>query len=427
MKQIVFLAAIFLFSCSPSKKSAQVITVDDVQRIEAALSNDSTEGRKTFTRGIDKAATFIANEMKQTGLRTFENAPTYLQSFEMQKSVVKNAGGIVDDKPVADANIISFSTNENVSFSDADNYKVVRVHKGDNFRNIVRPLSSSNENMLVLIDTAFSRNFRNLRLAKSALDLQQTNQVFVLTDNADASHYSFNISQQANTVKLANVIGLLPGKTKPNEWVIFSAHYDHLGISKPDSTGDSLYNGANDDASGVTAMLMLAKYFKALNNNERSILFVAFTAEEMGGYGSKYFSDHINADSVIAMFNIEMIGTDSKWGLNSAYISGYEKSDLPKILERNLATTAFKIYPDPYPEQQLFYRSDNATLARKGVPAHTISTSKMDNEPHYHKPSDEIKTLDMKNMTDVIKAIAVSAQSIVNGTDTPTRIDKDGL
>ena len=125
----------------------------------------------------------------------------------------------------------------------------------------------------------------------------------------------------------------------------------------------------------------------------------------------------------MGMFNIEMIGTESKWGKNSAYITGYEKTDMGKILEKNLEGTEFKFYPDPYTDQQLFYRSDNATLARLGVPAHTISTSKMDSEPNYHKVSDELKTLDMDNMAEIIKAIAKSATSIVAGQDTPSRVN----
>ena len=88
-----------------------------------------------------------------------------------------------------------------------------------------------------------------------------------------------------------------------------------------------------------------------------------------------------------------------------------------------MAGSAFQFYPDPYPDQNLFYRSDNATLAKLGVPAHTISTSKMDNEPNYHKPSDQFETIDMDNMTEIIKAIALSSQSIVSGKDTPTRVD----
>lgn len=222
--------------------------------------------------------------------------------------------------------------------------------------------------------------------------------------------------------KANNVIGILPGKSKPNEYVVFSAHYDHLGLGS--SGDDKVYNGANDDASGITAVICLAKYFAALHDNERTIIFVTFTGEEVGGFGSKYFSQGINPNNVVAMFNIEMIGTESKWGKNSAYITGFEKSSFGEILQKNLKGSDFSFYPDPYPSEQLFYRSDNARLAAVGVPAHTISTSKMDSEPNYHKLSDEIGTLNLDNMTEIIKSIAVSSKSIIKGTDTPSRVEK---
>ncbi len=109
-----------------------------------------------------------------------------------------------------------------------------------------------------------------------------------------------------------------------------------------------IYNGANDDAAGITAVITLAKYFKAFKNNECTLIFVAFTAEEIGGYGSQYFSKQLEADKVIAMFNIEMIGTESKWGKNSAYITGYDQSNMGQILVKNLKGTNFTFYPDPY-------------------------------------------------------------------------------
>nr|WP_315174927.1 M28 family peptidase [uncultured Flavobacterium sp.] len=222
--------------------------------------------------------------------------------------------------------------------------------------------------------------------------------------------------------KANNVIGIIPGKSNPNEYVIFSGHFDHLGMKE--SGDDKIFNGANDDASGITAVITLAEYFKKKNDNERTLIFVAFTGEETGGYGSAFFSNSINADEVVAMFNIEMIGTDSKWGKNSAYITGFERSDFGTILQKNLVGSGFNFYQDPYPEQQLFYRSDNARLAALGVPAHTISTSKMDVEPNYHKLSDEISTLDMDNMTEIIKSIAISSQTIISGKDTPSRVPK---
>lgn len=238
------------------------------------------------------------------------------------------------------------------------------------------------------------------------------------------SSYFQTFSAPHTNLPLKNVVGILPGTSKKDEYVIFSGHYDHLGVGKPNAAGDSIYNGANDDAAGTTAVIMLANYFAKQKNNERTLIFAAFTGEESGGFGSQYFSQNFNPDQIMAMFNIEMIGTESKWGTNSAYITGYEKTDMGKILEKNLENTGFKFYPDPYPGQQLFYRSDNATLARLGVPAHTISTSKMDSEKFYHTQEDEIETLDMNNMVAIIKAIAISSTSIVAGKDTPTRITR---
>jgi Zn-dependent M28 family amino/carboxypeptidase len=157
------------------------------------------------------------------------------------------------------------------------------------------------------------------------------------------------------------------------------------------------------------------------------MVFAAFTAEETGGFGATYFSRRFDPAKVAAMFNIEMIGTESKWGKASAYITGFEKTDMGAILQRNLTGTGFRFHPDPYPDQQLFYRSDNATLARLGVPAHTISTSKMDSEKYYHTVDDEIGTLDLENMTAIIEAIARSSTSIVAGKDTPSRVKKEDL
>ena len=250
-------------------------------------------------------------------------------------------------------------------------------------------------------------------------------QPFVISRQRNVAPHAASDSLPANA---SNVIGVLPGKSKPNEYVIFSAHYDHLGInSRKMVNNDSIYNGANDDAAGTTAMIMLAKYYKKMGKNERTLIFVAFTAEESGGFGARYFSKQFDPAQVMAMFNIEMIGTESKWGKNSAFITGYERTNMGELLQKNLTGTNFTFYPDPYPEQQLFFRSDNATLARLGVPAHTISTAKMDQEPHYHKASDEVGTLDLENMTAIIRAIALSARGIVAGKETPSRVDTTAL
>ncbi len=114
----------------------------------------------------------------------------------------------------------------------------------------------------------------------------------------------------------------------------------------------------------------------------------------------------------------------TSFGQNSAFITGFERSDFGTILQKNLNGTAFKFYPDPYPDQNLFYRSDNASLAAVGVPAHTISTDQIDIDKYYHTVKDELSTLDVGNITSTIRAIALSSRSIVSGLDTPTRVAK---
>jgi Zn-dependent M28 family amino/carboxypeptidase len=220
-----------------------------------------------------------------------------------------------------------------------------------------------------------------------------------------------------------NIVGILPGKSKSDEYIIFSAHYDHIGLLTP-VDGDSISNGADDDASGVTAVLTLAQHFKKLKNNERTLVFVAFSAEEIGGYGSKAFARHFKPEKIMAMFNIEMIGKDSKFGPNTAFITGFEKSDFGKILQKNVTGKNFTFHPDPYPEQDLFYRSDNASLAKLGVPAHTISTDQIDSDQFYHTVNDEIETINIQNLVNTITGIINGSGTIIKGTDTPTRIKK---
>lgn len=406
-----------------SQNIDKIINAKEVSRIENVLASDNMQGRKTFTSSIDKAADFIASEFKKSGLKYFDGLTSYKQPFTMKKATTISASGNMDGNAVVAENIVALATDADLNFDESSGFTKVVIGDTSNFFREAFDLIKSNKKYLVLVNTTHANNFQRLkRFNRESFD-DKVPVVFVLT-NENPTSYHFEIKNKITTSSLANVVGVLPGKFKKDEYVIFSAHYDHLGIGKPDATGDSIYNGANDDAAGTTAVIMLANYFSKLNSNERTLIFVTFTAEEIGGFGSQYFSKQIDPEKAVAMFNIEMIGTDSKWGNNSAYITGYERSDFGKILQSNLEGTNFHFEPDPYPKQNLFYRSDNATLAALGVPAHTISTSKMDNEPNYHKQSDEIETLDMNNMAEIIKAIALSSKTIVSGEDAPTRVEK---
>lgn len=430
MKKILLSLSILcigLFSCSP--KIGSIVNVSEVERLEKTLSADNMKGRQLFTPELDKAAEFIAEEFQKSGLEYFGENDSYLQSFSMVQAAPSAISGSLDQEALSLSNVTINSTSASITTNSLADYEVVKVGKDDNFNQLVFPAFRTKKNMIVLIDPAHASSYARLgRNAGRAKFPTEYSQIFILTDNLNPKSLALKVTSQLTEQKLQNVVGVIPGNSLKDEYVVFGAHYDHIGIGRPDSNNDSIYNGANDNAAGTTAVMMLGKYFNKLKDNERTLIFVAFTAEESGGFGSTYFSEQLDPDKVVAMFNIEMIGTDSKWGPNSAYITGYEKSSMGEILQKNLTGSKFHFEPDPYPKQNLFYRSDNRTLAALGVPAHTVSTAKMEeapnDEPNYHKASDEIGTLDMDNMTEVIKAIALSSKTIISGEDTPTRVEK---
>lgn len=401
--------------------------MEETRRIEATLSSDEMQGRRTFTPGIEKAGQFIATEFEKTGLKKLGNSNSYLQSFAMIRPKTTAIKATMNGNTIDPKKISISAVEKSITISEKSGYEIATIARGANFINEWRKMMTSTKNTIVFFDSTHETMM--MRVGQRGGQLYQTQpSVIFVSQNEKPSSFSIEATQEITEMPLSNVVGIIPGKSKANEYVIFSGHYDHLGInSRNMKDNDSIYNGANDDAAGTTAMIMLAKYYKALNQNERTLVFAAFTAEEIGGFGATYFSKQFDPKQVMAMFNIEMIGTESKWGKNSAYITGFDKTNMGEILQKNLEGTGFMFHPDPYPDQQLFYRSDNATLARLGVPAHTISTAKMDQEPHYHKASDEIGTLDMDNMSSIIKAIALSARGIVAGKETPTRVDTSTL
>lgn len=428
MKQLYTTAIIFLLLAGCAvQKSDQIVPQDEITRIIKTLSADDMQGRATFTPGIDKAASFIENEFKKIGLQSLNGEKNFRQEFTVTRILPGAVNVIIDGRNIDAENVLAISDQALLELSSASGVKVIKLTASDKFALRYREILSANLPVLVLVDQAHAAIFKRLqnninlgRIVEKPAD--NSGSVFVLGETI-ATVFTVSSNNIIENLPLFNVAGMIPGKSKEREIVLFSAHYDHLGIIKS-VRGDSIANGADDDASGTTAVIALANYYKKLNNNERTLVFAAFTAEEVGGFGARYFSSKLNPDNVVAMFNIEMIGKESKFGRNAAFITGYELSDFGEILQKNLQGTDFKFHPDPYPDQNLFYRSDNATLAALGVPAHTISTDQIDSDKFYHTVNDEFETLDSSIIWATIKAIALSARSIVAGTDTPKRIPK---
>ncbi|NYF79522.1 M20/M25/M40 family metallo-hydrolase [Granulicella arctica] len=202
-----------------------------------------------------------------------------------------------------------------------------------------------------------------------------------------------------------NAIAILRGSSRPNEVVLLTAHIDHLGVGRADPAKpneDLIYNGADDDASGTTAVLAIAHLLATGPRPARTIVFALFGSEEIGGFGARAFLDHppVAITSIVANLEFEMIGRpDPAVAKDTLWLTGYERSNLGPELAKHGA----HLVKDPHPREHFFERSDNIPLAREGVIAHTVSSFGL--HADYHRPSDELGTIDFAHMTDAIESM----------------------
>ena len=421
--------SIFLNICPAQEK--QITSTENITRILNTLASDDMRGRSALNlNDIAKAADFIAAEFKEIGLNPYIGN-NFRQSFLVNRTNVSQQSVKLGDKTLKDEEFLIVGRLNEPITEKSSGYEKIKIGADDDFSQKFREIVQKNPNKAIIqVDkkhAPFLARFKKIYNRESVVikgqeKTESAPKIFIVADEMPENQ---EIKQTVNSeeFEMFNVAAVLPGKSKPDEYVVISCHYDHIGIL-PAVEGDSIANGADDDASGTTAMIELARYYKKLNNNERTIIFVAFTAEEIGMFGSKYFSNNIDPEKVVAMINIEMIGKDSKFGPNSLYITGYKASNLGQLMQENLKGSAFTFHPDPYTTQNLFYRSDNAVLAALGVPAHTFSTSQIDKDQYYHTVKDEVSTLDINNIKSSIEAIATGAIGIINGTQTPSRVEK---
>jgi hypothetical protein len=213
-----------------------------------------------------------------------------------------------------------------------------------------------------------------------------------------------------------NVIGIIEGADPvlKNEVVLVDAHYDHLGIAMPAAgSTDSIYNGADDDASGTTAVIEIARGIKAGAAPKRTLIFAATTGEEVGLLGTDWYIAHPvrPLDQMIANLEIEMMDRPDSLagGVGKAWLTGYERSTMGDTL----AAHGVPIVKDPRPEQSFFQRSDNIAFARMGIPAHTLSS--FDLHRDYHQADDEVRLANFDHMTGVINAGLAAVRLLSDG------------
>jgi hypothetical protein len=225
------------------------------------------------------------------------------------------------------------------------------------------------------------------------------------------------------TAKVRNVVGLLRGSDPKlkDTYIIVSAHYDHLGMKPEGAEGDRIYNGANDDGSGTVGVIELASALKG-THLKRSVIFMTYFGEERGDLGSSWYGKHpiMPLAKTIANINLEQIGrTDDTEGarVNELSMTGFDYSDLGKMLNISAEKVGIKVTKHPRNSDAFFFRSDNATLAGEGVPAHTVCTAF--EYPDYHKVADTWDKVDYTNEARVLKGVAVGLMDLGNSNTEP--------
>ncbi|MBS1807872.1 MAG: M28 family peptidase [Acidobacteria bacterium] len=252
---------------------------------------------------------------------------------------------------------------------------------------------------------------------------------------------SFTIGGAVEQIPTQNVIGVLPGSDPvlKNEYVAIGAHYDHVGVGAPDAKGDSIYNGADDDGSGTTAVLALAETFAKGPRPKRSLLFIWHCGEEKGLWGSEYFTNHPTVDlkQVVTQLNIDMIGRSKPAGdtnprnrelsgPNEIYVIGSKmmSTELGALSERvnnNFLKLEFNYkYDDPRDPNRFFFRSDHFNYAQKGVPIIFYFDGEHED---YHRPSDHVEKIDFQKMEKVSRTVYATAWELGNAATRP-KIDK---
>lgn len=215
-----------------------------------------------------------------------------------------------------------------------------------------------------------------------------------------------------------NSVGRIEGSDPrmSKDVILLSAHMDHLG-ARPNAPGeDKIFNGADDDASGCTAVIELARVLASGERPKRTVYFAFFGSEEAGGYGSRYFAANLPfpKESFVANLQFEMIGRpDPAVGADELWLTGYELSNLGS----ELAKRGAKIVNDPHPQQNFFQRSDNYTLARQGIVAHTVSSYGLHTD--YHQPSDDVGQVDFAHMTKAINSMIAPVTWLLNSDFRP--------
>lgn len=386
---------------------------ESANEIIALLASDSLQGRGNYTPELQKAADYIEQQFVDAGL---EPLPGY-DHFAIPINFKYHPASLYQ----LSWNGQLTNPNEYLFISAAffqpvfrpGNYLYTEMTAGPDSTGWVKIFNADQPQII-------NFNIQNDSLLKqiNIPSFVPTNSILIVKNKPALQSMKLDLVPESEKV-LMNIVGVIPGKSLANEAIIFSAHYDHL---PPAGAKKDFFNGANDNASGTAALILLARHYTMQNNNERTLVFCAFAGEEIGLLGSQDLVKKMNTKNIIAMINMDMVGI-SKFNNRGFILTGTYRSRLSGVFKKNLDGHDFNMYPDVDTQRNLYERSDNYPFALAGVPAHTIMTAD-DESKCYHQACDEHKNIDMENIVMTVNAIITAASTLIDGTDNPRQRKK---
>ncbi|HEX2846053.1 MAG TPA: M28 family peptidase [Chitinophagaceae bacterium] len=400
----------------PAVDSIPATRVRDIMHV---LAGDSLRGRGNGSADLLKAGEFIANEFREAGLQSLPGLYSLFHPFHPFGGPKNNVRDKLEwnGKPLQENDFLYLPVSPGMySPRQLTDFTIVRV---DSFtKDLLFRFAETDKDLLIWSLPPEKNRLKPEELSIPSGKPKGARLIVYATTPPD----SLQLTAMDAYFRMVeyNIIGVLPGRSRPAECIVFSAHYDHEGTVRKGK--DTIMNGANDNASGTTALLMLARYFALRNDNERTLIFCAFAGEELGLKGSTELAKLLNPEKIKAGINLEMLGVP-QYGKKRVFITGERYSSLPDILSKRLKAAGLKVVREPDEEKMLFMRSDNYPFVDKGIPFHTIMASD-DDDPCYHRPCDEVKRIDVPNLTAIIRAIATASRSLINGEETPGDVIK---
>lgn len=461
-------AGVLAAQSAPSlgQRIAARLRPNDLKADVSFLASDALQGRATPSPGLDMAAEYIAAQFRRAGLEpvgddgyfqtaSYQYVKPDLQGLQFTLGTAKAAeGAVMINEPVAadlqnaPAFKVSLSNAASLDALTADQVrgKVLMVELSpapgaagfQAQRRLMSVAAKLEPAMVVLVRGAAAPGNPNVRpQLRDAGQAAPKAPILTVGDKAivdalaaakpgpmEATVSAHVAAPVLQPVRIRNVVGLLPGSDAQlkDTYVVVTGHYDHLGV-RPNPSGDNIYNGANDDASGASSVIEIANAITAIGEKpRRSIIFMTVFGEEIGGLGARWYTGHpiFPIAKTIADVNLEHLGrTDDNEGPNVGQfnLTGFDYTDIAATFSKAGAETGIKVVKHPTKSDSFFGRSDNATFADAGIPSTTLSVSY--EFPDYHQPGDEWQKLDYDNLARVDTTIALGILSMANSDQAP--------